>query len=157
MKKPKLETVVSFAEIISSIALIISLLYAAYEFNRSKTLTNRDVENILYERMFRIDQLIIENKDLTNLVLKASESTNELTPDEKMRYLAFEHIFYDSWESAWYYYNEGILEKPNWDSWNSWFISETKNKPILSWEGNRKNYSGKFLEYIDKLYKYKQK
>ena len=157
MKKPKLETVVSFAEIISSIALIISLLYAAYEFNRSKTLTNRDVENILYERMFRIDQLIIENKDLTNLVLKASVKPDELTQDERMRYLAFEHIFYDSWESAWYYYSEGILEKPNWDSWNSWFMSETKNKPILSWEGNRKNYSGKFLEYIDALYKYKQK
>lgn len=156
MKKLNLDKFASIAEIVSSIAIIISLIYVAYEFNRSKTLTNRDVENILYERMYKMDQLLIENEDLANLVLKASVSTDELTPAEKMRYLAFEHIFYDSWESAWYYYSEEILEKPNWDSWNSWFISETKNKPILSWEGNRKNYSGKFLEFVNNVFSQKK-
>ena len=157
MKKINLDKLVSIAEIISSIAIIISLFYAAYEFNRSKTLTNRDVENILYERMLKIDQMIIENKDLAKLVVKASISTDELTTDEKMRYLAFEHVFYDSWESAWYYYSEGILEKSNWDSWNSWFKSEAINKPSLSWQGNRRNYNGKFLEYIDNVFSKKHK
>lgn len=157
MKKSKLDKVVSIAEIVSSIAIIISLFYAAYQFKRSQTLTNRGVENILYERMSKMDQLIIENKDLAKLILKASANSEELTPDEKLRYLAFEHIFYDSWESAWYYHSEGILEKNNWEGWNSWFISESKNKPYLSWLGNRKNYNGDFLEYIDKIFSDKNK
>ncbi|UCF63720.1 MAG: hypothetical protein JSW33_14345 [bacterium] len=152
MKKSRLSSVVSIAEIVSSLAIVVSLFYVAYEFKRSNTLTNRDVENIIYSRMLEMDRLIIERTDLAKLILKASGNSEKLTPDEKLRYLAFEHIFYDSWESAWYYHHEGILEKQNWDGWNSWFISETKNKPFLSWEGNRKNYSREFLEYVDNIF-----
>ena len=61
MKKPKLDTVVSLAEIISSLAIVVSLFYIANEFQRSNTLTNRDVENIIYDRMLKMDQLVIEN------------------------------------------------------------------------------------------------
>jgi hypothetical protein len=152
MKKPKLDTVVSIAEIISSLAIVVSLFYIATEFQRSNTLTNRDVENIIYDRMLKMDQLVIENADLAKLVLKASNNPERLEPDERMRYLAFEHIFYDTWESAWYYHKEGTLDEQNWNSWNSWFISETKNKPLLSWEGNRKNADDEFLKYIDSIF-----
>ena len=157
MKKPNLNTVVSIAEIVSSVAIVISLLYAVNEFQRSNTLTNRDVENIIYNRMLDMDHLVIENSDIAGLILKASDNPQKLTREEKLKYWAFEHIFYDSWESAWYYYHEGILGKENWNSWNNWFISETKKKPYLSWEGNRKNYSGNFQEYLDNLFKEKQK
>ena len=156
MKKPRLDIVVSIAEIISSLAIVVTLFYAANEFQRSNTLTNRDVENIIYDRMLEMDRLIIENADLAKLVLKASDNLGQLEPDEQLRYLAFEHIFYDTWESAWYYHDEGTLEEQNWNSWNSWFISETKNKPLLSWEGNRKNADVKFLKYIDNIFKKKR-
>jgi len=156
MKKPKLDTVVSIAEIISSLAIVVTLFYAANEFQRSHTLTNRDVENIIYDRMLEMDRLIIENADLAKLVLKASENADQLEPDEQLRYLAYEHIFYDTWESAWYYHKEGTLDEQNWESWNSWFISKTENKPLLSWEGNRKNADDEFLKYIDSIFSRKQ-
>lgn len=152
MKKVNVQLIVSVAEIISSLAIVVSLFYIANEYQRSNTLTNRDVENILYNNMKEMDRLLIENVDLAKIILKTSHGGEELTPDELIRYLAFEHIFYDSWESAWYYYQENILEKQNWDSWNTWFISEVKNKPLISWEGNRKNYDGEFLGYIDNIY-----
>ncbi len=153
MKGSKLNITVSVAEIVSSLAIVISLFYAVNEFKRSNTLTNRDVENIIYSRMLEMDRLIIENADLSELIMRASVNAEKLTPNEQLRYLAFEHIFFDSWESAWYYHREGTLEKTNWESWNSWFTSETKNKPFLSWKGNRKNYSGEFLKYVDTIFK----
>lgn len=153
MKRSRLDTAVSIAEIISSAAIVVSLIYVAYEFQRSESLTNRDVENIIYERMLQLDHLLIGNKDLAGLIIKAENNQNDLTPEEEMRYLAYEHIFYDSWESAWYYHQEKILEDKNWEGWNSWFISAIENKPLLSWEGNRKNYNGGFLEYLDEVFK----
>jgi len=145
-----MNTVVSVAEIISSLAIVVSLIYVAYEFKRSETITNRDVENIVYERMLQIDRLLIENPDLARIVLKATDNPEGLTPAEQMQYLAYEHIFYDSWESAWYYYQEGILETESWDGWNTWFIAEAKRRPLLGWMGNRKHFAGGFLEYVDK-------
>jgi len=109
MPKSRIQTMVSLAEIISSFAIVVSLIYVAYEFNRSEVLTNRDVENIIYERVLEIERLIIENPDLAKIVTKASDNSDELTPEERLRYLAYEHIFYDSWETLWAYYQEGIL------------------------------------------------
>ena len=113
MKKTNLNTIVSIAEILSSLAVVLSLFYALYEYKRSNTLTNRDVENIIYNRMMEMDRLIIENNDLSKIILMASSSPEELTPDEQLRYVSFEHIFYDGWETAWYYYHDGILENTN--------------------------------------------
>ena len=153
MKKTRLKNLVSIAEIISSLAIVLSLFYAAYEFSRSKTLTNRDVENIIYQRMLEMDRLIIENPGLSHLFLKAADHPDSLSREEQMRFLAFEHIFYDSWESAWYYYHEDILDEETWTGWNTWFIAEAKRRPALGWHGNRKHFNGAFLEFIDGLQK----
>ena len=153
MKKIDLSKYVPLAEIISSLAIVISLLYAVTQYQRSNTLSNRDVENILYENMKEMSKMVADNEGLANLIVKAYSDTVPLTPAEKLRYLAFEHIFFDSWESAWSYYQDGIFEKENWESWNTWFVSELKTKPAISWEGNRKNYNGDFLDYINSIMK----
>lgn len=151
INKQKLNLLVSMGEIVSSLAVVISLFYVAYEFSRSNTLTNRDIENIIYDRILKMDQLIVGNSDLAEIILKASNPADTLSSGEELRYLSFEHIFYDSWETAFYYHQEGILDPESWRTWNDWFLSETRNKPANSWKGNRKNYNGDFLEYMDRL------
>ena len=151
MKKAGIQTVVSIAEIISSLAIVASLIYVAYEFNRSEILTNRDAENIIYQRVLELERLIIENSDLAKIIVKTSENANTLSPEERLQYLAYEHIFYDSWETLWAYHQEDILEHEVWEGWNYWFIEESKRKPLLGWIGNRKNFSGEFLDYVDNL------
>ena len=153
MKKAKLNTVVSVSEIVSSFAIVISLFYALYEYQHSNTLSNKDAENIIYDRILEMDRLVIENEGLSKLIIKASDDSGHLTSDEKLRYLALEHIFFDSWESAFNYYHEGIFEQKTWDGWNNWFVAEIKDKPVLSWEGNRKNFNGEFLVFVDNIYK----
>lgn len=157
MKKSTLKRTVSIAEIISSLAIVVSIIYVAYEYHRTSALTNRDVENIIYDRMLEMDRLIIENPDMAKIILKASNDPENLLAEEKLRFLAYEHILYDSWESAWYYYHEGILEQQNWEGWNSWFIDELNSRPLLSWEGNRKNFNGAFLDYVDSIFSERNK
>lgn len=151
MKKLKIELLVSIAEIISSIAIVVSIIYVAVEFKRSDAISNKDVENHLYNSIKSMDQLVIENNDIAKLIIKASAQTDSLKEEELLRYVSFEHIFYDSWEYAFSNYQDEILEKEEWESWNEWFISEVQKKPIISWEGNRKNYNGVFLDYVDDL------
>jgi len=149
MKKTGIQTAVSIAEIISSLAIVASLIYVAYEFNRSEILTNRDVENIMYQRVLELERLIIENAELAKIIVKTTDKTKTLTPEEKLQYLAYEHIFYDSWETLWAYHMEDILDDELWEGWNKWFIEESKRKPLFGWLDNRKNFSGDFLNYVD--------
>lgn len=151
MQKPKLQIAVSIAEIISALAIVVSLVYAANEFKRSQTITSRDVENIAYTRMMELDRLLIENPEFVNIVTKAQKDSIRLTKEELIRYLAFEHIYYDSWETLWYYYHEGVMEEDAWGSWNEWFIADSKLRPKIGWEGNRKHFAGEFLEMVDNI------
>ena len=149
MNKPKLQTIVSIAEIISALAIVVSLIYATNEFKRSQTITSRDVENFVYTRMMEMDRMLIENPDFVNIFVEASEDSSKLAKEEMVRFLAYEHIYYDSWETLWYYYQEGVLDKEAWNSWNEWFLSDSKERPIIGWKGNRKNYAGEFLNMVD--------
>jgi len=151
MKRPSLERMSHMSQVFSSIAIMISLIYAGYEYNRANTLTNRDVEDALFQRISEMEQLLIENPDMALIVLKADDSPEQLLPEERLRYLAYDHIFYDTWESAWNYYQQGILEEANWESWNHWFQMEFLKRPPLSWEGNREHYEGSFLQHVDTL------
>jgi len=75
MNKIKLKTIVALAEIISSLAIVVSLIYVANEYRRSATLTNRDVENIIYQRIMEMNRLKIENPDLILIILKARKDS----------------------------------------------------------------------------------
>ena len=145
----ELKTVVSLAEIISALAIVVSLIYAVNEFKRSQTITSRDVENIAYTRMMELDRLLVENPDFVKIYTAALSNPDTMKEEDMIRYLAFEHIYYDSWETLWYYYNEGVMDKDAWNSWNSWFVTDSKQRPVIGWEGNRKNYAGGFLEMVD--------
>ena len=151
MKKLNLQTAVSIAEIISALAIVVSLIYAANEFKRSQTITSRDVENIAYTRMMELDRLVIENPEFVKIMSKVQEDSTILTNEETIRFLAFEHIYYDSWETLWYYYQEGVMDEDAWKSWNEWFIADSKLRPIIGWEGNRKHFAGEFLRYVDNI------
>ena len=151
MSKLNLSTTVSIAEIISSLAVVVSLIYVGYEFKRSEKVSNKEADNIIYEKVQETNRLLVENADLAGIILKTVTNPDGLTSEEKIRYLAFEHIFYDTWESAWNYNQAGIFDNETWQTWNDWFIKESNQKSIMSWEGNRRHYGGEFLKYIDRL------
>jgi hypothetical protein len=149
MAKMKLQTGVALAEIVSALAVVLSLLYVANEFKRSRTLTSTDVQTILYDRVLEMNRLMIESDGLAELLILARERPGSLAPGDSMRFVAFEHVFYDSWELAWTAHSDGVMEEVAWESWDSWFGAEAQRKPVLGWAGNQRHYPPDFVEYVN--------
>ncbi len=149
MKKPSLQVVASIAEIASAIAIVISILYVAYEYRESQAVSSTDVQSEIYTRMLEMDRLLIENADLAEILITAKEAPDSLTPASELRFLAYEHIFYDSWELAWVSYSNDILEITAWNDWNKWFSEDAKRRPLLGWTGNIENHEKEFIEYVE--------
>jgi len=61
--------------------------------------------------MIELDRLLVENPDFVKIYVMALKNPDLITEEDSLRYLAFEHIYYDSWETLWYYYNEGLWIK----------------------------------------------
>jgi len=59
MKNTRLNTLVSIANIVSSLALIISIIILISEYRRSDVLNEKTIENLVYGRMMELDKLVI--------------------------------------------------------------------------------------------------
>jgi len=150
MKKGKLQWLVSVTQILSSLAVLISIIYLVTEYNRSGLLNQRNIENKVYERVMTLNQLLIEHPELAEIVVKAQANSDSLTTTETIRYLAYEHIFYDTWETLWVGHKDGLIEDDVWKDWNDWFLLKAKEKPAISLEENRDNLTTEFFEFIKK-------
>ncbi len=150
MNKKNVQVYASLAEIVSAVAIIISLLYVAYEFRRTETLSSNEVDIMIFERVREANTMLIENGELAGIVIEASNRPEALSESDRLRYLAYQHIFFDSWEIAWIYYQDGILDEPTWREWDRWFSAEAKRRPLFGWAENRHNFTGEeFLRHVD--------
>jgi hypothetical protein len=129
---------------------VVSLLYVVSEFRRSATLTSQEVNVVLYERTRAFEEMLVEAPALADIVIVATGGSDALSEADRLRYLAYQHVFFDTWEIAWDYHDDGILDDPMWDSWNAWFVSEARRRPDFGWTQNRHNYTGPgFIRHVD--------
>ena len=99
LKKIKLDTVVSIANIVSSLVLIISIIILINEYRRSEVVNEKAIENLVYNRMMELDRLVIENSDLAEILSKANTNSGSLSKVDTIRYLAYEHVWVSKWRS----------------------------------------------------------
>jgi len=150
MKAEKFQTWAAIAEIVSAIAIVISLLYVGYEFRRTQTLSSNEVDTLLFERVREMNTMLIQHPDLADLVLVARDRPDEMSEADRIRYLAYQHVFFDSWEVAWIYHEDGILEDATWKEWDDWFAAEAGRRPAFGWTENRRHFTGgDFLAHVD--------
>lgn len=150
MNEGKLRTYASLAEVVSGVAIVVSLLYVAYEFRRTSTVSSREAEAVLYERGREANRLTIESPGLAEIIVAAEETPESLSDAARVRYLAYQHDFFDTWEIGWDYHSSGILDDDAWSSWNEWFSTEARRRPIFAWTDNRHHFTGlAFRDHVD--------
>jgi len=148
--RPSLATWVAVAQLAGSVAVILSLVYVASEFRRSQALSSSQIEDRLYGRVLEMNRMVIEAPELASIVSRASHH-EELSPSDSLRFLAFEHIWYDSWETAYDGFHDDILEAEAWGEWEDWFVQASRRRPRAGWVRNRANFTGDFGQYVDRI------
>jgi hypothetical protein len=149
MRAGKLRTAVSMAEIISALAVVVTLVYAVSELKRSRALTSTNIETVLYDRMLEMDRLLVEADGFADVVVRAREDPESLTSSERTRYLAYEHIFFDAWEAAVQARRSGLMSEAMFESWDDFFAADAARRPSLAWTGNLRFYDQEFIEYVE--------
>lgn len=152
MNESRLRTYASLAEVVSGVAIVVSLLYVAYEFRRTSTVSSREAEAVLYERGREANRLRIESPGLAEIIVVAEETPESLSEADRLRFLAYQHDFFDTWEIGWDYHTSGILEDDAWASWDEWFSAEARRRPVFAWTENRHHFTGaEFRVHVDRM------
>ena len=71
MAERDLSTLKFAAEMISAVAIIISLLYVGYEIRQTQVLSQRSVDELLFARNEESNRVLIENPDFAEIFVRA--------------------------------------------------------------------------------------
>jgi hypothetical protein len=145
-----LEQIYYVAEMISVIAVVISLIYVGVQVKQNtRAVKNSTLQNSS-ENQLNVHGLVAAHGDLAEIVFKAATGEGSDLGAEKFRYTSWMHTAMRSLENAFYQHREGALNERNWQSLCRQY------GPILHagfnanyWEERSFMFSDEFRRFVD--------
>jgi hypothetical protein len=141
----------ALAEIIASVAVIVSLLLVAYSIRRNTAEMELSNSNFLYQ----LDAQIggdISRVTLATILHKIEQNEN-LTGVEKIQYVALQERYLGMLEIAWTQYRSGSLAPIDWRDWDKYLTEFVlAGLPEEWWLEMRSLYKADFAAYVDSKY-----
>jgi hypothetical protein len=142
----------ALAEIVASVAVIISLLLVAYSIKRNTDEMEVSNSNFLYQLDAQIGGDISRDVRLATILFKM-ERKEDLTGVEKIQYVALQERYLGLLEIAWTQHKSGSLALIDWRDWDQYLsIFVTNGLPKELWTEMRSFYKTEFAEYVDSKY-----
>ena len=142
----------ALAEIVASVAVIVSLLLVAYSIKRNTDEMEVSNSNFLYQLDAEITGDVSRNVGLATILHKM-EGEENLTGVEKIQSVAFQERYLGLLEVAWTQHKSGSLALNDWRDWDKYLSTfVTDGLPKELWAERRSFYKTEFAEFVDSKY-----
>ncbi len=142
----------ALAEIVATVAVVLSLLLVAYSIKRNTDEMETTNSNLLYQLDAQIMGDLSRDVRLATMHLKM-EQEETLTDVEKIQYVALQERYLGLLEIAWTQYKSGSLALIDWRDWDK-YLSDyvTDGLPEEWWIECRSRYKPEFADHVDSKY-----
>jgi len=152
MPKIDIKLLAAGAEIVASIAVVVSLLLVVASIDQNTKSLQSINDNFLYELQNQRLRDVSTDSELASIVVRFFAG-EELTTVETRRYGWWAIQELNMWEIAFMRYNEGLLPALQWNSWNRyWSIDMPESIPEQWWSAIKYQYSDEFVAHVDAIY-----
>ncbi len=137
------------AEILSSVAILATLVYLAVEIQQNAVATRADTRQAILESDQQFLQLFIDSPELNLLWYKP-----ELTDEEKVRLSYFLLTHMRMRESNWFQYESGTLDDRTWRSYRASIVAMLSAPRTRAWWENfgvERIFDLDFVSVVDNL------
>ena len=142
----------ALAEIVGTVAVVISLLLVAYSIRRNTGEMETTNSNFLYQLDAQILGDVSTDLRLATTILKMKKEET-LTDVEKFQYVAFQERYLSVLEIAWTQYKSGSLSSIDWRDWDKYLaVYVTDGLPEDWWVEIRSGYKPEFAKHVDSKY-----
>jgi hypothetical protein len=117
MTNRSLNTWVAVAEIISAVAVVLSLIYVGLEIRRSTLESDADIQAELLTYTLQRRVLVIENDGLSRILTTGYDDPSKLTTEELLRFQYYIEFLFVAWERAHLARQAGVFSKEMYDDW----------------------------------------
>ncbi len=148
----KWDAVNALAQLISSVAVVISLWYLAIQVHRANRIARLSAQDSATTALREVTRPFTDNAEVSRLWRIGLEDFESLTPDEKSRFYHAAFQFLKAMETIHFHYAYGLMEEQIWRGWSNLYRHYLATPGLASyWNRRRELFSERFREFIDQL------
>jgi SAM-dependent methyltransferase len=143
------DAVGAIAELLAAIGVIVSLGYLAQQVRHN----TRSVRAASYQSWFTsydsFSNLLLGDAGFDALLHRAASRPQDPTPDERRRFLGILRRGFRQFESLYYQYREGMIDRDLFEAWVS-IYSRSAQGPLFEefWQADRSIFSAAFRDFV---------
>ncbi len=150
MRKLQVSEWGSIAEVVSAIAVVISLIYVGTEVHRNTVTQVQASTQALITDINRSYELVAENSELSCIYLRGQADFSALSVHEKFRFSAFSMMAMRSLEDLHTQWLEGLVDARIWTGFDRQMTESTQTPGLSQWWAVRRQFfNEEFQAYFD--------
>jgi len=145
-----LESLGNLGEFISSIAVLISLVYLAIQIKKNTETERTSTYQSIVSDFGNMNQSMASDPDLTFLYVKAMEDFAALDAAEKARISQTFYMTFRYFENMYYQHRRGYLEAELWVGWQRLMLTYFARPGFQTWwKARREVFSEPFADFLE--------
>lgn len=121
------------AQLISTISVIVSLIYLAFQIRENTRSMRRAASHDLLRGLDELGRMFIEIPDLSELFFTALEQPQELTAAEHFRFVRLMTYMFSRFETAVNYHGEGLLDDEVIETYGQGVLQLFDSPTVVAW------------------------
>ena len=157
MIKEEIRTWAALAEIVGTVAVIISLVFVIRSIDQNtKAIEATAMDNIGAAWRESVFTTTLNDSALAETIAKARVG-EPLSPGEQVQWSTYMAAKLDIWSQMYGLQESGIVSQSSWESWdNGFWVHWDRDQMASHWATNREIYSEPFRQHIDTVSKQRE-
>lgn len=142
----------AISQFVSSIAVVLSMLYLAKEVNRSTRVAKVAAQDAAASAVRDVTNTFMENADMSRIWGTGLEDLKSLSAEEQARFFHASHQFLKALETIHFHYLNGLMDQQLWLGWQE-LLRHYITAPGIAqyWAIRSELFSARFREFVSHL------
>ena len=143
------EAINAIAQLISSVGVVVSLLYLAVQVHRSTRIAKLAAQDAATTALREVTRPFAENPEVGRLWSKGLEDLETLTSEEKARFFHVAFQFLKAMEMIHFHYIYGLMEEQVWRGWRNLYEHYLASPGLIYyWKLRHDLFSERFRQFV---------
>src|SRR5581483_7014171 len=150
-----LTTISTVAQVVSAIAVIISLVYLAIQIRQNTQAVRNSTHHALTVTRLDYIALVVQNPDLSRILRLGSQDLNALNDDERQRFHLLMYYLFSAGENFYYQNRQGVLDAEQWERWSATLRHYFTQPGIRTWFSSSPiRFAEGFAQFLEREFRH---
>ena len=142
----------AISQLVSSIAVVFSLLYLAQELRRSTRVAKVAAQDAAASAVREVTNTFMENADMSRIWGNGLEDLTRLSREDQARFFHAAHQFLKALETIHFHHLNGLMDDELWHGWRE-LLRHYISAPGIAryWEIRNQLFSARFRDFVSQL------